>query len=159
MNGQRVPIPGSEIQHPKDARWSPAPPQERIRVTVYLRRGADASSGGSLAEDLLSGRFQPMSREQAEEKLRASPEDLNAVRAFAQQYGLCVSDENAPARTVFLEGTVQQMASAFQADLGILDDARGRHLSYKGPLTVPVSLKDVATAVLGLDKRPLARRA
>jgi kumamolisin len=159
VNGQRVAIPGSEIQHGKDARWSPAPPQERIRVTIYLRRGADACSGGSLAEDLLSGRFQPMSREQAAEKLGASPEDLEVVRAFAQQYGLCVCDENAAARTVCLEGTVQQMASAFQADLGILEDARGSHLSYKGPLMVPASLKDVATAVLGLDRRPLARRA
>jgi kumamolisin len=159
VNGQRVTIPGSEIQHPKDARWSPAPPDERIRVTVYLRRAADARSGGSIAEDLLAGRFQPVSREDAAEKLVASPEDLTVVRDFAQQYGLSVCDENAAARTVFLEGTVQQMASAFQVDLGILNDARGSHLSYKGPLTVPVSLKGVATAVLGLDKRPLARRA
>jgi kumamolisin len=158
VNGQRVPIPGSDIQHGKDARWSPAPPQERIRVTIYLRRGVDAGSGGSLAQDLLSGRFQPMSREQAAEKLGASPEDLKAVRAFAQQYGLCVCDENAVARTACLEGTVQQMSSAFHVELGILEDARGRYLSYRGPLTVPISLKDVLTAVLGLDRRPLARR-
>jgi kumamolisin len=159
VNGQRVAIPGSEIQHPKGARWSPAPVQERIRVTIYLRRQADAGPGGSLAETLLSGRFQPMSREEAAEKLGANPEDLNAVHAFAQQYGLCVCDENAAARTVCVEGTVQQMAVAFQVDLGLLEGANGSYLSYKGPLTVPASLKDVLTAVLGLDRRPSARGA
>ena len=128
-------------------------------MTIYLRRRADVGPGGNVAETLVSGRFQPISREEAAEKLGANPEDLKAVRAFAQQYGLCVCDENAAARTVCVEGTVQQMASAFQADFGILEGANGSYLSYKGPLLVPASLKDVLTAVLGLDRRPLARRA
>ncbi|HSU31366.1 MAG TPA: protease pro-enzyme activation domain-containing protein [Bryobacteraceae bacterium] len=159
MNGQRVAIPGSEIQHAKDARWSPAPVEERIRVTIYLRRGADLCPGGSLAEDLLSGRFQQIPREEAAEKLGASPEDLEAVRAFAKNYSLSVVDENPAARTVHIEGQVAKLASAFQVEMGILETASGRYLSYKGPLTVPESLKDVITAALGLDRRPVARRA
>jgi kumamolisin len=158
VKGQRVAIPGSEIQHGKDARWSPAPAGERIQVTIYLRRRPDALPGTDLTQDLLSGRIQPMSREQAAEKLGSSPEDLKAVRAFAEQYGLSVYDENAATRTVHVEGTVQQIASAFQADVGLLESASGPCLSYKGPLTVPAFLKDIVTAVLGLDRRPLARR-
>jgi kumamolisin len=99
-----------------------------------------------------------MSREEMAETLGASTEDLQAVRAFAKQYGLPVTDENAEARTLHLDGTAQQMAAAFQTDLGMVEDTSGRHLSYKGPLTVPASLKDVVTAVLGLDKRPIAKR-
>jgi kumamolisin len=101
-----------------------------------------------------------MSREEAEELLRADPADLAAVRNFIHEYGLTILSESAEARTVRAEGSLARVGQAFGVEIQERIDEHGEeYLSYQGVLTVPASLAGVVEAVLGLDQRPAARRA
>lgn len=130
----RVEIPGSAPRHTAEARSiAAADPNREVTVTVMLRR-------------------------QAPELTCADPQDLAALRCFAEQYGLVIVDEKPDARTAHLRGTVQQMDAAFGTQLREFQDAQGtRYLSYDGPLSVPEPLAGIVMAVLGLDQRPIAR--
>ena len=131
---ERAEIPGSEPPHPAEARsWTAADPNSEVTVTVMLRRDAPGQTC-------------------------ASPQDLEAIRRFAQEYGLTVVDEKPAARTVHLRGTVREMDAAFGTQLREFRNAQGhRYLSYGGPLSVPQSLAPIVMAVLGLDQRPIAQ--
>ena len=158
MSGQRSEIPGS-VSKPRAAeRWSSsADPNAVVSATVTLRRREDAETPKHLNEQLLSGQYRPIPREQAEQMLSASPDDLAAARSFLTQHGLTITKESPEARTLHIQGTVQQMNDAFGIQLGWLEDSQGqRHLGYEGALSVPESLSGVITAVLGLDQRPIA---
>jgi kumamolisin len=95
----------------------------------------------------------------AEQALAANPNDLAVVEAFIQAEGFSIANENAGARTIQVQGTVAQMSAAFGVSIGSVSDASGStHLTYRGAISLPVDLKDVVTAVLGLDQRPVAQR-
>lgn len=149
-----MPIPGSAPKTGAQPRWSSAvDPDQLITVTITLRRQGSAD----LEKQLLSGHA-PLSREEAAQQLSADPHDVAAVRSFVEQYGLKIVDENAAARTLKVQGTVQQMQEAFSTKIGWFEDSAGsRHLSYQGPLSIPESLSGTITSVLGLDQRPIAR--
>ena len=134
MSEQRVEIPGSEPPHSAEARFlAAADPDREVTVTLILRREAPEPTG-------------------------AGSQGTEAIRSFAQQYGLTVVDEKPAARTVHLRGTVQEMDAAFGTQLHDFQDAQGhRYLSYDGPLSIPQSLAPTVMAVLGLDQRPIAR--
>jgi hypothetical protein len=51
------------------------------------------------------------------------------------------------------------MSSAFGVSIGSVSDSSGTaHLTYRGSISVPADLKEIVTAVLGLDQRPVAQR-
>ncbi|HEX4168785.1 MAG TPA: hypothetical protein VHZ55_25255, partial [Bryobacteraceae bacterium] len=78
MAEQRVEIPGSAPRRVEnESRSSPVPPSQRIEVTVVLRRDPTVEDVG---EQLLSGTFQPKSREQAASYTQAAASDLDAVK-------------------------------------------------------------------------------
>jgi kumamolisin len=130
-------------------------PNLRIGATIVIRRPPQA---GEVGEQLLSGRFQPVSREEAERAMAADPHDLEAVRRFIAEHGLTIVSENAPARNLRVEGTVWQMNTTFGVKLGWREDDSGRrYLSYQGQISLPPALKGIVEAVLGLDQRPIAR--
>lgn len=152
MDDQRAAIPGSDVTHGEEACWSPAPREMKLEVTIYIRPPENAPSA-----ELLSGQFQPMSREEAETKFSAKREDLEAIRTFADEHGLRVKAEDQTARTVHVEGTVEQLGSAFGVNIGALKSGDQTYISYQGCLTVPAPLQNVVSAVLGLDRRPIAK--
>jgi len=159
MSDQRVELPGSAPNLGLQPRWSSAAADadQKVTVTITLRRQR-STAAADLEKQLLSGQFQAPPREQAEQELSADPRDIAAVRSFLEQHGLTVTEENAAARTLKVQGTVQQMAEAFSAQLGWVDDDAGnRYLSYRGALSVPESLGGIITSVIGLDQRPVAR--
>ena len=130
-------------------------PSLRITVTIVIRRPQQA---GDVGAQLLSGRFQPVSREAAERAMAADPGDLEAVRDFVREHGLVIVSENAPARTIRVEGTIQQIDSAFGVKMGWSEESAGKqHLSYQGQISLPPALQGIVEAVLGLDQRPIAR--
>jgi kumamolisin len=156
VSGRRVQIPGSAPQHPAEGHVAtPADPNQKVIASVIVRRRPAA---GDLEERLFSGRFQPLSQNEAAEAIGADPGDLEAVRSFAERYGMKIVDENAATRTIRVSGTVQQMDEAFGVRLGWFPGPDGRnHLSYEGTLSVPEQVAGVIMAVLGLDQRPIAR--
>jgi kumamolisin len=163
MSDQRVPLPGSAPSPHAEAgaqpRWSSAvDANEKASVTITLRRRHD-SAAADMEKQLLSGQGRSIPREQAAEQISADPRDITAVRSFLEQHGLTVTEENAAARTLKAEGTVQQLGEAFSTRIGWFEDsAGGRHMSYEGSLSIPQSLADIIVSVVGLDQRPIAKR-
>jgi len=158
MNDQRVEIPGSTLELRGSERWSgPADPDQPMSATLTLRRRSDAAPYNDLEQQLLSGTFRPVSRDEAAQTLGADPNDIAAVRSWAQQHGLTVTNENGAARTMRVEGTALDMNQAFGVHVGWIEDPNGRrYLGYQGALSVPGSLAGIVIAVLGLDQRPIA---
>ncbi len=160
MSDGRVELPGSAPVLRDEAgaqlRSSSADPNQKVSVTITLRR-PENSATAALEEQLLSGQFRTVPREQAAQQLAADPRDIAAVRSFLERHGLAIIDENMAARTLKAEGTAQQMAEAFSVRLTWFDDAGSNHLTYGGPLSIPQSLAGIITSVIGLDQRPLAK--
>jgi kumamolisin len=151
-----VEIAGSAAKPKIAGTWSSADPNQPIGATVVLRRPEQAAG---LSEQILSGGFKPASQAAAEQALAANPDDLAAVQAFIQAQGLSIANENAAARTIQVQGTVAQMSSAFGVSIGSVSDSSGNsYLTYRGTISVPAELKDIVTAVLGMDQRPVAQR-
>jgi kumamolisin len=159
LGDQRVQVPGSAPKHGAETRWSlPAETHESGGVTIVLRRRTDSATTSNLEEELLSGQFGRLSREEAARAIAADPNDMASVRSFLQQYGLTIVEENAATRTIHAEGTVEQMNRAFGVQLRLAQDTKGQqYLSYEGSIMVPKPLAGIITAVLGLDQRPVAK--
>jgi kumamolisin len=87
----------------------------------------------------------------------ADPADMALIEAFAHEYSLTVSDSSAARRSVTLTGTIENMQEAFGTSLAHYEAPAGGYRGRTGSITVPANLRDVVTAVLGLDDRPVAR--
>ena len=155
----RVSLQGSERTiHPDHTRVGDVDPNAQIDVTVYIRPRAQADWVDAEAQRPPGERRQVDRREWAAAH-GASPEDIEAVRAFAQSSGLTVTGVDAARRAVGLRGSVQAVAEAFGAHLeGVFVESAGarRYRGRSGGLTVPAALGDVITGVFGIDDRPQA---
>ncbi len=155
MSGPRVALTGSTpAREGEQHRIGAADPNQRMVATIVLQRRPSAAK---LGQELLAGVAQPISREEAAQ-IGADPQDVAAVREFAVQNGLKVVDENLAARTIRIEGTIQQMDAAFGVNLARFENPQGHQfLSYQGEISIPASLQGAIVAVLGLDQRPAAK--
>jgi kumamolisin len=86
----------------------------------------------------------------------ADQDDVDAVRAFADQHGLTVTEVDGPARTVRLHGTTAAARTAFDTTLALYDHGGRTVRGREGTLALPDELDDRVVAVLGLDERPAA---
>jgi len=156
---ERVEIPGSERQaaanHPRVGEVDNDKP---IDVTIYLRPSGSLDWVDQEADRPPAER-RTISREELDKATGASDEDVAAVRAFAQRYGLEVTSVDLGRRAVTLRGTVEAVAKAFGAqELGLFEHPTiGEYRGRSGPLTVPSDLAGVITGVFGIDERPQAR--
>lgn len=158
-SADRVEIPGSTREF--DAlhqRVGDAHAEDEIEVTVYLRPAASLDWVDEEARRPPAER-RTLSREQLASGYGARAEDIAAVRSFAQQHKLGVSDVDQARRSVSLRGTVTAMAEAFGvSELGeFRHPTLGAYRARRGPLTVPSALGGVITGVFGIDERPQAR--
>lgn len=131
---------------------------EHFSVNVMLRRRPD---GPPLPSPEALGAQAPrlrryLTHEEFELKHGADPADADAIRAFADAYGLDVTQVSLARRTVTLAGTAGQFAKAFATTLHHFAYAGGTYRAHNGPLHLPVELLSVVTAVIGLDERPVA---
>ena len=157
-SGNRVEIPGSERElDPRHERLGEADGGKQIEVTLYLR------SSGSLDWVDQEAHRPPaerrvLSREGFASSHGARPEDIEAVRAFAGEYGLEVSAVDHARRSVVLRGTVDVLGKAFGAqDLRLFrHPTAGVYRARRGALSIPLELGDVITGVFGIDERPQA---
>ena len=149
----------SRAEFPGARKIGPADPNERIEVTVFLRRGSPPSAFPSL--DRL-GATAPKDREYLsceafEAKHGARTEDIAKIRAFAAEYGLQVVSESSARRSVFLGGTVGAFSKAFSVQLSRYQHARGNYRCRTGTLQIPAALEGIIEGVFGLDNRPQAQ--
>ena len=85
----------------------------------------------------------------------ADPADLESLRRFARARGLTETGADAARRVLHLRATPQALASAFAVSFGQyqLADGRGPFIGCEPAPALPPE----AIAVLGLDRRPVAR--
>ncbi len=123
---------------------------EPLEVTVVLRRRAGAAWAPA------SWPQRPaLPRAQFAQQSGADPADLESLRRFARARGLTETGADAARRVLHLRATPQALASAFAVRFGQyqLADGRGPYLGCEPAPALPPE----AIAVLGLDRRPVAR--
>ncbi len=146
----RAPVPGARLVGPVD-------PNEKITVTLVLRRRPEAGGLAAHLSGTAGGERQPLPREQFAATYGASPEDIAKVEAFAHEHELNVDLVEPAQRRVVLSGTVAAMSQTFGVFLGRWEHAGGEYRGRTGEVHVPDDIAPVVEAVLGLDNRRQAR--
>jgi kumamolisin len=144
---------------PADTRTGPAPPDDRLIVTVRVHPRPDAPpppDAAALAAMQSGARPYP-TREDFDRQNGAAPEDLEAVADFARTAGLEVAETSAPRRTVVLSGTVARMSAAFGVALGHYREGETAWRGREGYVHIPAALAPIIEGVFGLDDRPAAQ--
>jgi kumamolisin len=151
-NASHVVLPGSQRPLPYGATvLGAADPQERIEVTVKVRRKAPLPQ--------LTGRpAVPLSRQDAAAKYGASDADIAEVKRVLQGYGLEILGSNTATRSVTVAGSVQAMEKAFLVKLFRCTSEFGKYRGRTGVLQIPAELKDIVVGVYGLDTRRVVHR-
>jgi kumamolisin len=126
---------------------------EPIDVTVVLRRRGDHPTPASWPHRPLCR------REDFGAHWGADPADADTVRGFAAQHGLQETGCELHRRVMHLRGTPQALQQAFGVQLGRyqFDDGGPEMMGCHGKPALPANLSPAVIAVLGLDKRPVAR--
>jgi kumamolisin len=137
----------------------PADPNQRIEVSVLLRRGSKPGEYPSVEQmgARLPRERKYLTREEFARAHGASAADVEKMRAFAAEYGLQVVNEDRAARTVKLAGTVKAFNDAFGANLRRYEHPSGTYRCRTGSLTIPADLDGVVQGVFGLDNRSQAK--
>lgn len=140
---------GSLREHPAGSVRVGAPsPDERIRLTLILRRRGEAPEPGAIEKHL--------SHEELAERYGADPADIRAVQAFAFAHHCSIESINAAARSIVIVGRLKDLAEAFDADLALSRIGDKVVRTRQGHLHVPASVAGRVIAVLGFDRRPAA---
>jgi kumamolisin len=176
---ERIQVAGSVRSRSSNARLiRKVDSEEKIAFTVWVRRHVNAPP----LPDLEFWQRQPLrqrtflSSEQYTEKYGASQDDMRTVTSYLADQGLRILRQHRGMRTVTVEATAEQINVVFGVELNHfeapLPSSSGRMRSsgsrnrdcikidkfhgYDGHVTIPTDLKDVITAVIGLDNRTIA---
>jgi kumamolisin len=146
-----VTLPGSQRNPARAARvLGPADPDERVDVTIKLRRKAPLP-------EVSVRPAHPVSRAELGERYGASTEEIDKVKSTFARFGLKVVDADAASRSVRLAGTVRSMEEAFRVKLMNYEQPRGGYRGRVGPIQIPSDLDGVIVGVFGLDNRRVAK--
>lgn len=121
---------------------------EPLDVTVVMRRRSETTpppAAWPKPVEFPHGQFG--------EHYGANPTDIESLRGFAHQHGLTETGCDAHRRVLHLRGTPTQLEQAFEVTLG---KYRMNYCEFVGCSQAP-KLPSEAIAVLGLDRRPVAR--
>ncbi len=146
---EREPLPGASPVGPVD-------PNEQIEVTVYLRPPTTGGLSSIISEQAQKKR-PPLSREEYNATLSASPDDIAKIEQFAGAHNLAVVSTDPARRRMVLAGTAEAMRAAFATDLQMYQHPGGTYRGRTGPLHIPEDLDSIIVGVFGLDNRPQAR--
>jgi kumamolisin len=148
------PTPTKRPSHPATAAGmqylGPHTDPTPLDVTVVLRRRSGPAPRAAAWPERTHARRADFGRQWG-----ADPKDLETLRAFARAHGLNESSADAQRRVLHLSGAPQALERAFGVTLGRykLADGRGPFVGCNHAPTLPPE----AIAVLGLDRRPVAR--
>jgi kumamolisin len=149
-----VKLSGSERQPVQGATESGAvDPNEIMQATIILRP-RPGQNPQPLSELIAQGKR--ISREEYAARYGADPAEVQAVLAFASQYGLVMSNVNLATRSVMLSGKAGDFANAFQVKLARYEYQGRSFRGRTGAVNIPQELSGIVVSVLGLDNRPQA---
>ncbi len=161
ISKKRVPIDGSERKPLAGARpMGPADPLARADVTLRLRPRKSAArvlrDAVKMAEQLPRNR-KYLCREEFAAKAGADPADLKQIDEFARNNNLTIVDTNVAARTVRLNGKVEDLNTAFGVKLQEFQVDDEKYRGRTGKVSVPEAVSEIVQAVYGLDNRRIAK--
>lgn len=136
---------------------APADPNEKLLVTIVVRRPSTTAKLTSMIEKATNGPLSErvhLSHEEFASNHGANLNDLKKVEEFAKKQGVEVKDINIAAGTVVLVGTVNKFSTAFGVELAHYEHPDFTYRGHTGHEHVPEELADIVEAVLGLDNRP-----
>lgn len=152
-----VPLSGSDRKPlPQASVLGPTDPDERLEVTVRVRRKQALPSAEALASQLPAQR-QYLTAEEYNHQYGGDPQDLEVVADFARSHGLHVVEKSDSRRSVTLSGNVQAMSAAFQVTLENYEYPNGTYRGRTGDISIPENLRGIIEGVFGLDNRPFAK--
>jgi kumamolisin len=159
QSSARVPLAGSEQVRAQAVDKGPVDAGQRAEVTIVLRsRTSDQEFGRSLeaasAQPMNSRQY--LSREQLSAVRAADTNDIERIKNFADTHHLTVTRVDGSARTVSLEGTLENLEQAFGVELHNYEADGHTFRAAKGAIQLPSEIAPAVTAVLGLDTRPVA---
>jgi kumamolisin len=135
-------------------------PDERLDVTIYVRRNPAAPPLPDVNEDVATRA--PMSPADIAAAYSADPNDIQKVVDKATEAGLEVVQTRPEQRSVEVAGPAKAIEDFFGVKLQRYASAEGEYTGRTGVIKVPADLAGVVEAVFGLDKRqvggPLLRR-
>lgn len=109
--------------------------------------------------ELLEVPGEHMSHDDFEKRFGADEKhDIPLVKDFANAHHLKVEEIHVPSCTVVLSGTVENFSKAFEIcikDHEHPDRPDHQFHSHVGDISIPENLKDIITAVFGLDTQPM----
>src|ERR1017187_1455963 len=114
-------LAGSERHpSPKAKLVGPADPNEKLPVTIVLRRRPDGPPMPNFDSyaSIPPRHRRPLPETEFAAKYGAAPSDIESVSKFASAAGLTVVETSAARRSVIVSGTVAQMEKAFGVTLG-----------------------------------------
>jgi kumamolisin len=148
---ERAALPGAVLE-------GPANPDEQVQVTIVLRRRLDSTLADLLRRvDRVLWRVPRLNREELATLHGADPTDMERVVALAAQRGLQVLSADPLTREVKVSGSVAELQSLFDTELGVYRHPGGTYRGRIGAVRVPAEIADAVQAVLGLDDRPQAQ--
>ncbi|WP_035466172.1 protease pro-enzyme activation domain-containing protein [Alicyclobacillus pomorum] len=157
-HSHHVRLPGSErTALPSAQKIGPADPNERMSVTLLLRRSSPDTELTRVIEEMGSRPLHQrrhLSHEEFAATYNVNPDDLKKVEEFAHDYGLDVNQVNSAAGTVTLSGLAASFSKAFGVDLANYEHPEFTYRGRTGHVHIPENLADIVQAVLGLDNRP-----
>lgn len=134
---------------------------KRAEVTIVVRSRGTAAEWRKLVEERTTGtpgQRRYLTRSEFARSWGASPQDLAAVKKFANAHGLKVISTDAFRRCVVVSGTLRQLSRALAVDFFAVQYLAGTFRSYRGAPTVPAPLHEIIEHILGLDDLPSAKR-
>jgi kumamolisin len=145
----REPLPGAIPAGPVD-------PQERIELTVVLRRAASLPRG-------TDGAPARISRAELRDRFGSDPADHELVASVLTSHepAIRVTSRDPASRRLTVAGPAGALARAFGTELSMAASPgpRGEAVTHRyrsGSLQIPAELEGVIVAVLGFDTRPQA---
>lgn len=140
---RRQPLPGSRVLGRVSA-------DEWIRLTVKVRRRA-------ALPDVATRPTTTLSREELAQKYGADPGDLATIKKVLENAGLEVTQEDAGARRVVVEGPASVVQEVFGVALMRYAHAGGDYRGRVGDVHVPAEIANLVVGVFGLDDRRMVR--
>ena len=128
-------------------------PAENISVTVLAKtKGTPFLMERYL--DRISNGATPLTDAQIEAKFGTDSVSSDVIHKFAADHGLTVADQTKASGRIILEGSPEQMQSAFGANLQQFEQNGVNFRGRTGTLSVPSEVAPHIKGVLGLDNRP-----